>query len=114
MGWIKAVKRGHSASGPETITNRVATCSLDTSVTLLKCGSDGTITLPEASAERVGTRKVFIALDTNQYTITPSKTVDDSGSRNAVISGAGGVAQFIWTSTGWALFGDSDVAVADS
>ena len=114
MGWIKAVKRGHGASGPETITSRDATCSLDTEVTLLKVGADGDVTLPEASAERAGTRKVFIALDTNQYTITPIKTIDDAGSRNAVISAAGGVAQFIWTSTGWALLGDSDVAVADS
>ena len=112
MGWISNLKRGVPATGPETLY-ATGYCSLETQVTL--CGASGsiTVTLPDASDDRVGMRKVFVQTGTGSAAVTPATTIDTGTSDVCTISGEGAVAEFLWTKSGWALFGDQDVDAVD-
>ena len=112
MGWIANLKRGVPAAGPETIYATGA-CSLETQVTL--CGSSGsiTVTIPDASDDRIGMRKVFVQPGTGGAQVPPSTSIDTSSSDICTITGEGAVVEFMWTKSGWALFGDQDVDAVD-
>ena len=113
MGWMSAVGRGQGSEPPETML-ATGTCSLETEVTLLSAGSTSTVTIPDAGDERIGMRKVFVSTNGTAYQITPSSTLDAGTSDEVTMSGSGGVAEFIWTGSGWVLLGDQDVAVPDT
>tara|TARA_R110002012_G_scaffold44361_1_gene119032 strand:- start:640 stop:981 length:342 start_codon:yes stop_codon:yes gene_type:complete len=113
MGWIANLKRGVPAAASETLF-ATGTCSLDTQVTL--CGSSGSIsvTIPDASDDRIGMRKVFVQTGTGGAQITPSTSIDTGTSDICTITGEGAIVEFMWTKSGWALFGDQDVDAVDS
>jgi len=113
MGWISNLKRGAPATGPETLY-AAGTCSLETQVTLCQTTGSPIVKIPDANDARIGMRKVFIQTGTGGTQVQPTTTIDDSGSRNATLTGEGAVAEFVWTKSGWALFGDQDVNVADA
>lgn len=112
MGWISNLKRGLPATGPETLY-ATGNCSLETQVTL--CGASGsiTVTIPNASDDRIGMRKVFVQTGTGGAQVTPATSIDTSSSDICTITGEGAVVEFLWTKSGWALFGDQDVDAVD-